>query len=460
MQYISTRGSEKSLNFTEALLAGLAEDGGLYLPQSWPKFTAQQWREMANLPYHELVLQIITPFIGTQIPEADLQKIIEDSYATFRHQAIAPLKQIDRNIFLLELFHGPTLAFKDFALQLLGNLFSYILEKQQRSLNIIGATSGDTGSAAIAAIAGKERLNIFMLHPKGLVSPVQEAQMTSILENNVYNLAIKGSFDDCQDLVKTLFNDADFRNEVNLSAVNSINWARIMAQIVYYAYAALSLGAADRPIAVAVPSGNFGNIFAAWATKQMGIQIEKLIIGSNRNDILTRCVRSGIMEMEEVIPSCAPSMDIQVSSNFERLLFELLGRDATQARQIMQDFRSTNRLELPENARKDFQKLFSASALDDDAIVTEIAHYYQKTGEILDPHSVIGVHAARIHHDGFPTIAAATAHPAKFPDTIIKAIGNCPDLPDHLTDLMQRPNQCYDLEKNTEAVKEFMRKNI
>ena len=460
MRYISTRGNSKPLNFTDAMLHGLADDGGLYLPETWHKFTETEWAACANLPYCELVLKIITPFIGDCIPEANLKQIIDRAYQNFRHQAIAPLKQIDSNLFVLELFHGPTLAFKDFALQLLGNLFSYVLEAQNKTLNIAGATSGDTGSAAIAAIAGKARLNIFMLHPKGKVSPVQEAQMTSILEDNVFNLAINGSFDDCQDIVKTLFSDNDFRSAVNLSAVNSINWARIMAQIVYYAYASLRLGAPAREIAVSVPSGNFGNIFAAWGLKQMGIPISRLIIGSNKNDILTRCVHNGLMEMRDVVPTVAPSMDIQISSNFERLLFELLGRDASLLTQIMQDFRRTGTLTLPEGARKDFQTLFAASALNDDEISEAIKFYYQKTGEIFDPHSVIGVDAATKHHGGLPTIIAATAHPAKFPDTILKAIGFCPDLPIHLRDLLTRPTKCSDIGNDAEQVKTFMRNHI
>ncbi len=455
MRYYSTRGHPQYLNFTDTILKGLADDGGLYLPESWPVFTEREWLKMASLPYPELAAKVMKPFIGDAMTEKELLDLTQKSYAEFRHQAIAPLKQIDNQLFLMELFHGPTLAFKDFALQFLGNLFDFILERDDKTLTIIGATSGDTGSAALSAIAHKTRLKIFMLHPKGKISAVQEAQMTSVLADNSYNIALDGSFDDCQDLVKVLFNDEAFRQEMNLSAVNSINWARIMAQIVYYAYGCLRLGLRD--CAVAVPSGNFGNIFAAWAGRKMGLPIKKLIIGSNCNDILTRTVHSGLMEMRPVIPSVAPSMDIQISSNFERLLYELLGRDSASLTKFMDDFRKNGTFTLPETAKKELQSLFVAHAIDDETIGKKIAHYHRITGNILDPHSVIGVEAGKIHGGDLPVIAVATAHPAKFPDIIKKSINIYPELPAHLHDLMTRPTQCHELPDNSDAIKKFMR---
>ena len=467
MRYHSTRHHPNSarplpsLHFDDVVLKGLADDGGLYLPETWPHFSVSHWQSLASLPYHQLAVQVMKPFIGNIFSDDELTTLTQKSYADFRHQAIAPLKQLDNQLFVMELFHGPTLAFKDFALQFLGNLFDAILDKRQQTINIIGATSGDTGSAAICAVAGKHNQRIFMLHPKGKVSAVQEAQMTSMLHDNVYNIAIDGSFDDCQNIVKTLFADHDFRDSHNLCAVNSINWARIMAQIVYYAYGCLQLGLRD--IAVAVPSGNFGNIFAAWAAKQMGLPIQKLIIGSNCNDILARTVQSGLMQTRPVIPSVAPSMDIQISSNFERLLYELLDRDGAVLEKLMNEFKQTGRLDLPENAKQSLQSLFCAHAMSDDQIRRAISQTYQQTGEILDPHSMIGVAAGKLagklYGGDLPVMAIATAHPSKFPTTIKQAINIEPKLPDYLGDLMSRPTRCHDVMNESEAVKQFITNN-
>ncbi len=462
MQYISTRGGSNApaLNFTDTVLAGLAPDGGLYLPQTYPKFTNDQWQKMADLSYAELAATIMHPFVGNDFTMAELQILADKSYQNFNPDGeIAPIKQLDDGLFLLELFHGPTLAFKDFALQFLGHLFDAILQKQQRKLTIIGATSGDTGSAAINAFADKDNIDIFMLHPKGKISPIQEAQMTSILSNNVYNIALEGSFDDCQDSVKALFNDAVFRERTQLSAVNSINWARIMAQIVYYAYAILNLGC--KPIAVAVPSGNFGNIFAAWVAKQMGLPIEKLIIGSNENDILTRTVRSGIMATKNVVATISPSMDIQISSNFERLLFELTQRDAKQVTSMMQQLRQDGTLTLPANCQQALQDLFAAESFSDAHIIQKIADYHTKTGEIIDPHSMIGVAAGTIHQGDLPVLAVSTAHPAKFAETIARALNMSASqtnqlLPAHLQDLATRPQKSITMPYHIDGIKNYI----
>lgn len=327
MRYVSTRGEAPARDFPGVLLAGLAEDGGLFVPETWPSLSAAEWRAMRGLPYPELAARIVGLFTGGTIPDAALRRMTEEAYASFNHPAIAPLVQLDTRSFALELFHGPTLAFKDMAMQLLGRLFDHVLAERGERVTIVGATSGDTGSAAIEACRDRANIDIVILHPQGRTSEVQRRQMTTVLASNVHNLAVEGDFDTCQDLVKAMFADAPFRREMNLSAVNSINWARVAAQIPYYAYAALALGAPDRPVAVSVPTGNFGNVLAAWAARKMGLPIERLIISSNRNDILPRFFTANDMSARPVEPSLSPSMDIQVSSNFERLLFELLDRD-------------------------------------------------------------------------------------------------------------------------------------
>jgi threonine synthase len=458
VRYVSTRGAAPVLAFDDVLLAGLARDGGLYVPESWPVFAAEDWRAMRGLPYAELAARVIRPFVGGRIDDATLARLTGEAYAGFDHRAIAPLKQMDESLWLMELFHGPTLAFKDFALQLLGRLFDHVLTGRGQRCTIVGATSGDTGSAAIEACRDRASLDVFMLHPFGRVSEVQRRQMTTVLSANVHNIAIDGSFDDCQDLVKGLFNDLAFRDRVGLSAVNSINWARIMAQIVYYAHAALSLGAPDRKLAFAVPTGNFGNVYSAYAARAIGLPISRLIVGSNRNDILTRFFGSGAMQIDTVYPTLSPSMDIQVSSNLERLLFDLYDRDGAAVAGAMQAFRADGRLDVGGARLKRAQALFSAARYDDAQTKEVIAREFRATGEALDPHSAIGVAAARATERprDLPVVALATAHPAKFPDAVEQAIGKRPALPDRLKDLYTREERCMRLPNDLGALGEFI----
>lgn len=459
LSYISTRGGAPALAFDDVLLAGLARDGGLYVPEAWPVFTAAEIRAMAGQSYAELAVRVMAPFIENRIGEDDLGAIVEETYAGFDHPAVAPLKQLARNDWLLELFHGPTLAFKDYALQLVGRLFDHVLRRRGERIMIVGATSGDTGSAAIEACRDREALDIVILHPKGRVSEVQRRQMTTVTAPNVHNVAIEGTFDDCQDLVKALFNDAAFRDEVRLSAVNSINWARIMAQIVYYFAAATAVGAPDRSCTFAVPTGNFGNVYAGYAARAMGLPVEEFIVGSNRNDILTRFFESGAMSMQEVVPTISPSMDIQVSSNFERLLFDLYDRDGERLAAMMRDFRENRRLTVDEPRWRRAREIFDGFRLDDDGTRAVIREVYEATGELLDPHTAVGLAAGRARRrtSGTPLIALATAHPAKFPDAVEKATGVRPALPERLADLYERPERCDVLPNDVAAVRDYVR---
>ena len=464
MRYVSTRGQAEHKDFAGVLLAGLASDGGLYMPQSWPVFSATQLRALRGLPYAELAARVIAPFAGDAIKFADLQAMCRRAYAGFHHPAIVPLVQLDSSVYALELFHGPTLAFKDLALQLAGHLFEHVLAARDERVRIVGATSGDTGSAAIEAMAGRRGIDITILHPEGKTSEVQRRQMTTVKAENVLNIAVKGNFDDCQDLVKAMFADEPFRAEMNLSAVNSINWARIAAQIPYYVSAALALGAPDREVAVAVPTGNFGNILAAWAAKQMGVPIGRFIVASNRNDILHRFLDSNDMSVQGVEESLSPSMDIQVSSNFERLLFEFLDRNAALTAQTMADFRSTGKMAVPDAVWRAIRRDFSGFRLTDEGTLAEIARTYREAGYLADPHTAIGLAAARENAPiGLPVIVAATAHPAKFPDAIEKAVGFRPALPPGLSDLYDRvetltraPNDLVQIER---LVRNFANRN-
>ena len=460
MRYISTRGEAPALAFDEVLLAGLARDGGLYLPESWPQLSAEELRALAGQSYAEVAFQVMWPFVEGSLDEADFRRIVSESYAGFRHAAVAPLKQLDSALWLQELFHGPTLAFKDVAMQLLGRLFEHVLERRDERVTIVGATSGDTGSAAIEACRGGARIDVFILHPKGRVSEVQRRQMTTVPDANVHNIAVEGTFDDCQDLVKAMFGDVGFRDELRLSAVNSINWARVMAQIVYYVTAALALGAPERRLAFAVPTGNFGNVFAAYAARRMGLPIEGLIVGSNSNDILTRFFESGRMTMSEVMPTYSPSMDIQVSSNFERLLYDALGGDGEAVARTMTEFRSTGAFTLGDNELAGLTDLFSGYRLDDAGTLAEMKRVYGETGEILDPHSAIGVAAARERwrDPAVPVVALATAHPAKFPAAVEKALGVAPGLPPSMADLYERPERCETLPNDLATVQDFVRR--
>lgn len=454
MRYLSTRGNAPVLDFDDVLLAGLARDGGLYLPETWPSFSKDRWRELQQCTYQELAVEVMLPFVEPALTREELTECVRKAYATFEHPAIAPLKQLAPNHFVLELFHGPTLAFKDYALQLVGHLFSHVLTKKGARVTIVGATSGDTGSAAIEACRDREGVDIFILHPNGRVSDVQRHQMTTVHAANVHNIAIEGTFDDCQDLVKTLFADEAFRDKVQLSAVNSINWARIMAQIVYYAWAALSLGAPDRAVGFSVPTGNFGNVFAGWVARKMGLPIERLVIGTNRNDILARFEQSGTMAMTGVEASLSPSMDIQVSSNFERLLFELFERDGAKVDAWMQGFRKDRSASVDAATLATMRSLFSSARFDDEQTKALIQKYYEETGELFCPHSVIGVEAARQDQafGTMPFVSLATAHPAKFPAAVESASGVYPGLPARLADLMEREERYEVMENDANAL--------
>ena len=451
MRYISTRGQAPARDFADVLLAGLAEDGGLFMPESWPHFSPSDWRAMRGLSYSELAARVMQPFIGTAIPFEVLRGICRDAYAGFGHTAIVPLIQLETGLVVQELFHGPTLAFKDMAMQVLGRLFDYVLTQRDRRVTIVGATSGDTGSAAIEACAGRDRVDIMILHPRGRTSDVQRKQMTTVHAANVGNVAVEGTFDDCQDLVKAMFADQPFRDEVRLSAVNSINWARIAAQIPYYVAAALALGAPDRDVAFSVPTGNFGNVLAAWAARRMG--------GSNRNDILARFLAANDMSMVTVEPSLSPSMDIQVSSNFERLLFELLDRDADATRETMLAFRQTGRMAVADAVWHRARGLFHGFRLDDAGTEAEIRRLHAATGYLADPHTAIGVAAARALPcaGGVPVVAMATAHPAKFPDAMERATGHRPGLPPRMADLFDREERFSVLPNDLAAVEAAVR---
>ena len=417
MRYVSTRGEAPVLGFDEVLLTGLARDGGLYLPEAWPRLGQAEFKALAGKSYAEVGAAVLKLFVGGAIADADLRAMAEDAYRGFGHPAVAPLKQLDANLFLMELFHGPTLAFKDYALQLVGRLFDHVLKARGRRVTIVGATSGDTGSAAIEACRDRDAIDIFILYPKGRITEVQRRQMTTVDARNVHNIALEGTFDDCQDLVKAMFNDTAFRDELQLSAVNSINWARIAAQVVYYVTAALALGAPARKVTFAVPTGNFGNVFSGYAALQMGVPVERFVIGSNRNDILARLVADGEMATTPVEPSLSPSMDIQVSSNFERMLFELCGRNGATIQDMMRRFRKTGRMKLTATRHARLRKLFAGARVDDETTLAAIRRVFEQTGEVVDPHTAVGLEAARLQASASesPVVALATAHPGEIP---------------------------------------------
>jgi threonine synthase len=438
LRYVSTRGEAPPAGFAEALLGGLAPDGGLFVPEAWPRL---DMRGLAGAPYATVLARVMQPFVGEAVAAPVLERLCAETASAFRHPAVVPLVQIGPSVWVQELFHGPTLAFKDLALQLVGRLFDQVLAERQGRLTIVGATSGDTGSAAIAACAGRPRLSIAILHPAGRTSAVQRRQMTTVQAGNVLNLAVEGSFDDCQDLVKAMFADEPFRRDLALSAVNSINWARVAAQVAYYAAASLALGA-DRPIDVAVPTGNFGNVLAGWVARRMGVRLRRLIVATNRNDILARFLAQNDMSRRPVEPSLSPSMDIQVSSNFERLLFELLDRDGAATRAAMAAFRASGRLPVPEAAWRRARETFEGFRLDDDGALAVIARL-DAAGVATEPHSAAAIAAAEALRDpdGTPVVALATAHPAKFPDAVERATGKRPALPPALADLFDRPER-------------------
>ena len=463
MKYISTRGAAPALDFEEVLLTGLAADGGLYVPERLPTFSEAEIAAMAALDYPELAQKIITPFVGDCIPAADLRGILEETYAVFRHNAVAPLVQIDANQWVLELFHGPTLAFKDFALQLLGRLLDYVLERRHRKVVIMGATSGDTGSAAIEGCKRCHNIDIFILHPYQRVSEVQRRQMTTVVGDNIHNLAVQGNFDDCQAMVKASFGDRGFLPaDRGLVAVNSINWARIMAQIVYYFYAAVALGAPARKVSFSVPTGNFGDIFAGYLAQQMGLPVERLIIATNRNDVLHRVMTTSTYGRQALEHSLSPSMDITVSSNFERLLFDLYDRDGGAIADLMKRFDSGD-IRFSDAAMARARALFSSHCVSDEETCGQIASSWRECEYLLDPHSAIGVRAALQSglDRAVPVITLATAHPAKFPDAIKQAgLDEEAGLPLHLRDLFERPERYEVLPNELAAVQDFMARNI
>lgn len=468
MKYISTRLSAPTLSFEEVVLQGLANDGGLYVPEFLPKFDEKKISQMRKMSYQELFFEITEHFIGNEIDHDTYKKIIDKSYRNFSHEAIAPLKQLSQNEFLLELFHGPTLAFKDFALQFLGNLLDYFLTKRNEKIVIIGATSGDTGSAAIQGCMHCENATIFILHPHNKVSEVQRKQMTSVIADNVFNIALEGNFDDCQNMVKKMFADQSFLKGKRMVAVNSINFARILAQIVYYFYAGLRLGANEKtPISFSVPTGNFGDVYAGYLAKKMGLNINKLIVATNANDILHRFIESNDYSRSTLQETISPSMNIQVSSNFERLLFDSHreSKEEEKLPTLMKDFERNNSLKVDQKILDNIKKDFISYAFDDAKTKEKIKNIFIKTGEILDPHTAVGVGASneflknKAYH-GELVVSLATAHPAKFPDAVIEAGAPKPELPNFLHGLFERPEKFEILENNTDSVKKFISGNI
>ena len=459
MEYVSTRGSAPALDFKGVTLAGLASDGGLYVPREWPRFSEAEIAAMVGLPYAELAARIMQPFVGDCLTPQRLQELTAQAYGRFAHAAVTPLKQLDEQHWLLELFHGPTLAFKDVALQLLGLLFEEFLSRGGDPLTIVGATSGDTGSAAIDAVAGRSRVDIFMLHPKDRVSDVQRRQMTTVLAPNVHNIAVEGAtFDDAQAFVKRMFGDGAMTSRFAIGAVNSINWARLMAQVVYYFAAALQLGAPQRKVAFAVPTGNFGDVFAGYVAAQMGLPIERLIVATNVNDILHRALTNGDYSAGTVTPTAAPSMDIQVSSNFERLLFDLNGRDGTALAAQMAGFESTKAMQLTNQQREGAAALFSSCRADPNDMAQAIRWAHENCGELLDPHTAIGLHAARTAGlpPAVPVVTLATAHPAKFRDAVERATGQRPVLPGRIGDLFEREERLIELPGDYAAIADYI----
>jgi len=464
VRYLSTRDSRPSpstLTFTEALLAGLAEDGGLYVPDRLPALSAASLRDYAGLPYAELAARVVWLFAGETFSTDELRRLAADAYSGFDRAAVVPLVQLDERLWLLELFHGPTLAFKDLALQLVGPMFDAVLTRQHEHITVIGATSGDTGSAALEACRDREAIDIFMLFPHNRVSDIQRRQMTTVDSSNAHAIAIDGTFDDCQDLVKALFADVELRRSLNLSAVNSINWARIAAQTVYYFAAGFALGAPARPISFSVPTGNFGNAYAGHIARRIGLPIDRLVIGTNRNDILARYFATGRMAISPVEQSLSPSMDIQVSSNFERLLFELKGRNGASVGAAMQLFRQHGSMPEDDQSWRMARRLFSAHKVDDTRTVDTIAETYSRSGVLIDPHTAVAVAAARAeagaNNDSTPMIALACAHPAKFPDVVERATGLHPVLPVALTDILDRRERLVVLPNDLGAVTRFIR---
>jgi threonine synthase len=465
LKYVSTRGSAPVLGFGDVLLSGLASDGGLYLPESWP--TLPPLDELRGRPYAEVASAVMWPFVDGEIPRVDFDRMVEQSYATFDTDLVCPVVPLGETeggapLALLELFRGPTLAFKDVALQLVGRLFDHVLTERKERVCILGATSGDTGSAAIEACRDRDHIDIFVLFPDGRVSDVQRRQMTTVPATNVHAVGVQGTFDDCQDLVKAAFADVEFRDEVRLSAVNSINWARVMAQVVYYVTSHLAVAPDGGPVSFVVPTGNFGNILAGWAAKRMGLPVERLVVASNRNDILTRFFTTGTMEIVDVVPTTSPSMDIQVSSNLERLLFEVLGRDGEAVADLMSRFRSDGTVSVDLEVLDQLRSEFDCGRVDDESAAEVIRRVHAKRGMLLDPHTAIAVGIAEgLRGDAsVPVVALSTAHPAKFPDAVEAATGVRPELPSHLADLFERSERIEHADADLASVERLVRSRL
>ena len=462
MKYVSTRGTAPVLEFGDVLLTGLARDGGLYLPESWPTFAPDALARFADASYVDVAVEVMWPYVdgGSAAPfdRDQFAALVADAYATFDDPEVTPLRDLGEGLWLMELFHGPTLAFKDVALQLVGRLFDHELAARGDTVTIVGATSGDTGSAAIEACRDRDAIDVFIMHPAGRVSEVQRRQMTTVDAANVHNLAVEGTFDDCQDLVKALFADEAFRDRRRLGAVNSINWARVLAQVVYYVVGAARLGGGATPVSYAVPTGNFGNVFAGYGAQRMGTPISQFVVGSNENDILTRFLETGTMHMTGVHPTLSPSMDIQISSNFERLLFELYGRDGAEVTEAMAAFRESGSFTVDADRLGPLREQWSGARVDDPGTTAIIAEIHDRTGIVVDPHTAVGLGAAAAcrRDPAVPMISLATAHPAKFPDAVEAAIGQRPALPERLADLFDRDEHLVTLPNDLDAVRSYI----
>lgn len=464
--FISTRDETQNLeklNFEDVMLKGLAADGGLYVPDVWPTYSKEQWRSMVGKPYAEVALFVIAPFVGDCIPTDELKSMIDDAYANFSHKAVTPLTQLDTNQWLLELYHGPTIAFKDVAMQLIAKLMDRALTERGLRSTIVCATSGDTGGAAVEAFLSCERIDLFVLHPDERVSPVQRRQMTTSGSANVYNIAVKGNFDDCQNQVKAMFNNANFRDEVALSGVNSINWARIVAQVVYYVTSSLALGGPDKKCDFTVPTGNFGDIFAGYVASKMGLPMGKLIVATNENDILKRALTTGHYDMHQVVATTSPSMDIQISSNFERLLFEASGRNALQVNQMMNSLKQSDQFEIPSKTLATINESFATHKTSEDQVAAAMKNTLAQSAKLIDPHTAVAVHAAQqyIEHNISQNnmVILSTADPAKFPDAVRNATNIHPNLPNHLSDLFERTEKYDILPDDNGQITQFIKTN-
>ncbi len=457
MRYISTRGQAPALTFEEAMMTGLARDGGLYVPETVPPLSADEIEDMAGKSYEDIAFAVMRPFLGDTFTDDEFRDLIAKAYAGFGHDARAPLVQLAPNHFLLELFHGPTLAFKDFAMQIIGQMMQAALARSGKRITIVGATSGDTGSAAIEAFRGLDNVDVFIMYPHGRVSEVQRRQMTTSVEANVHALAVEGDFDDCQGKLKEMFNDFDFRDEVGLAGVNSINWGRVLAQVVYYFSSAVSLGAPHRKVSFTVPTGNFGDIFAGFIAKQMGLPIDRLVIATNQNDILHRCMAQNDYTKKGVKPSISPSMDIEVSSNFERALFWAHDKDGTAVSALMDELKTTGTFSVSDNAMAALREHYDSGSTDEAATLAKITSALADTGELLCPHSAVGVDVAERHLGTVPMVTLATAHPAKFPDAVEKASGIRPPLPQRMADLYERSERVTQVPNDLAALQAIIR---